>query len=126
MVFKLMLFLTLVSPRLMADSGDKVLNGYDPKVDIISEEYEAGAFLIYDCEKQTFVCVLESYYKECLTKRAEAQHFKELNVRCAGVEELPNKKSCFQRQLFMVSQNMGNRFCVGTDWKVKQMDFFNN
>ena len=120
-----MLFLILTTPLVRADTVEKVLNGYDPKVDIISDDYEAGPYLIYDCQKETFVCVLESYYKECLEKRAKAQHFKELKVVCAGVEELPNKKSCFQRQLFMVSQNMGNRFCIGTDWKEKEMDFFN-
>lgn len=123
MFFKLMLFFSLISPAVLADSGDKVLNGYDPKVDIISDEYEAGPFLIYDCEKQTFVCVLESYYKECLEKRTKAQHFKDLNVNCAGVEELKNKKSCFQRQLFMVSQNMGSRFCIGTEWKQKEIEY---
>lgn len=75
-----MLFLMLMTPLVHADNVEKVLNGYDPKVDIISDDFEAGP------------------------------------------EELPNKKSCFQRQFFTVSQNMGHRFCIGTQWKEKEME----
>lgn len=122
MSLKLMLFCMLLSPVILADSGEKVLNGYDPRVDIIAENYEAGPYLIYDCEEGHWTCVLESYYKECEEKRAQAIHEKKLNLGCAPVASLPNKKSCFQKQLFMTSQNHGQRFCIGTDWKEKEMD----
>ena len=122
MPFKLMLFSILLSSRLYADSGEKVLNDYDPKVDIISEEYEAGPFLIYDCAQKHWTCVLESYYKDCEKKRAEDIHEKKVVMTCAPVAILPNKKSCFQKQLFLVSQNAGTRFCVGEDWKQKEID----
>lgn len=123
MPIKLMLFCIFLSMSAVADDGDKILNGYDPTVDIISENYEAGPFLIYDCEEKHWTCVLESYYKTCEEKRAKDLHDKKVNVRCAPIGALPNKKSCFQRQLFMVSQNHGDKFCVGTDWKQKEMDW---
>lgn len=44
MHFKLMVFLFILTPQLLADSGVKILNGYDPRVDIISENYDAGPF----------------------------------------------------------------------------------
>lgn len=122
MPFKLMLFSILMSSLACADSGEKVLNDYDPKVDIISEDYEAGPFLIYDCAQKHWTCVLESYYKDCEKKRDEDIHLKKAEMSCAPVSVLPNKKSCFQKQLFLVSQNVGHRFCVGEDWKQKEID----
>ena len=123
MSFKLMLFCMLLSTLSLADSGDKVLNDYDPRVDIIAENYEAGPFLIYDCDEKHWTCVLEPYFKECQEKRNQAMHDKKINLGCAPVAQLPNKKSCFQKQLFMTSQNHGHRFCVGNEWKEKEMDF---
>jgi hypothetical protein len=118
-----MLFYFLLVNTSLADSGEKVLNGYDPKVDIISEDYEAGPFLIYDCVQQHWTCVLESYYKDCEKKRVSDLHFKKEYLRCAPVAELPNKKSCFQKQLFLVSQNFGQRFCIGPAWQQKEIKF---
>lgn len=122
MPIKLMLFCMLISPALLADDGDKVLNGYDPKVDIISDKYEAGPYLIYDCQDQHYVCVLESYAKVCDEKRAQDIHDKKVSLSCATLAVMPNKKSCFQKQLFMASQNHGNKFCVHEEWKQKEID----
>lgn len=127
MQIKLMLFsgvlALLTAPQLVADSGQKVLNGYDPKVDIISEKYEAGPYLIYDCQAKHYVCVLENYYKDCETLRAQNIHERKLDLGCAPLGMLPNKKSCFQKQLFLVSQNHGTRFCIGEEWKQKEIEF---
>jgi hypothetical protein len=123
MPIKLMLFCFLLASNIFADSGEKILNGYDPKVDIISDDYEAGPYLIYDCLAQHWTCVLETYYKDCQKKREEDLHFKAENMRCSPVAQFPNKKSCFQKQLFMVSQNFGNRFCIGPTWQEKEIKF---
>ncbi len=123
MRFKLMIFCMLLAPHLLADSGEKVLNGYDGKVDVISENYEAGPFLIYDCVEKHYVCVLEEYYKECGEKRAKDVHERKEMLSCAPISEHLNKKSCFQKQLFIVSQNHGTRFCVGEEWKQKLIEF---
>lgn len=123
MHIKLMLFCMLLAPHLLADDGEKELNDFDPKVDIISDKYEAGPFLIYDCKDKHYVCVLESYFKECGESRAKDIHDRKLELSCAPISEHLNKKSCFQKQLFMVSQNHGTKFCVGDDWKQKEIDF---
>jgi hypothetical protein len=122
MHFKLMLFLILTTSTVSADDGEKVLNGYDPKTDIISEKYEAGPYLIYDCKDKHFTCVLESYYKECELMRAQDNHHKKVELSCAPIAQMQNKKSCFQQQLFFVSQNQGTKFCVGESWKQKELD----
>ncbi len=123
MRIKLMVFCMLISSLSLADDVEKELNDFDPKVDIISENYEAGPFLIYDCVEKHFTCVMESYYKECGEKRAKDIHERKLDLSCAPIAEHLNKKSCFQKQLFMVSQNHGTRFCIGDDWKQKEIGF---
>jgi hypothetical protein len=123
MSLKLMIFFLLMSLGFSAQAGEKVLAGYDAKVDVIAENYEAGAFLIYDCEEDHWVCVLGEYYKECQDKRDEDLASKKLGLRCAPITEFPTKKACFQKSLFMTSQNQGKRFCTGNDWKEKEIEF---
>jgi hypothetical protein len=123
MVFKLMLFSLLFPLLLLADSGEKVLNQYDPKTDIVSEKYELGSFLIYDCQDQHWVCVLEQYYKDCEKIREQAIFDKKDNLGCLPVGDLENKKACFQKQLYFVSHFYGARQCIGDDWKQKSVRY---
>lgn len=105
------------------DSQERVLSGYDPKVDLISDKYEAGEYLIYDCADSHWVCVRESFYKECEEKRREDSELKRTHSRCAMVGKFPTKKSCFQRQLFMVTHHFGNSFCALGEWKAREILF---
>ena len=99
---------------------EKFTTGFDARRDIVSDKYEAGAFLIYDCEDHHWVCVLESYYKACEEKRSlDLERSEALLHSCAPIGEFPNKWSCFQRQLFLVTHEHGNRFCVIDQWKSK-------
>lgn len=124
MALKLMLFCVLIiSGTALADDGEKALNDYDPRVDIISEDYEAGPYLIYDCAKKHYVCVLESYFKECEQKKLKDIALNKERVSCTPVSEHLNKKSCFQKQLLLVSRNHGTRSCIAAAWKQKEIDF---
>jgi len=123
MSFKLMVFCMIVVFNSFADSGEKSLNGYDPKVDIISENYEAGPFLIYDCVEKHWTCVMKNYYEDCEKNRAKDIQAKKREVSCAPIGDLENKKSCFQKQLFLVSQNYGSRFCISEGWKQKEIEY---
>jgi hypothetical protein len=116
-----LVLLFLFSTTAYSQTREKVHAGYDPYTDIISDEYEAGAWLIYDCKAKSFVCVLESYYKECADKRLLDNNSEETNFRhsCAPMGSFPTKKSCFQRQLFLTTHNMGTRFCIKDEWKQK-------
>jgi hypothetical protein len=116
----LVLLIQLLSFLAFADNQEKVLSGYDPKRDIIAENYEAGAFLIYDCKEGHWTCVLESYYQECADKRKADLVAKDDPLHtCAPIGQFPTKKSCFQRILFLTSNNVGNRFCVKDSWNEK-------
>ncbi len=102
----------MFSSACWSDDQPKTLAGFDPKTDFIADNYEAGPYLIFDCEENHWVCVGEPFYKDCQEKRKEDEKSDELPNRCAPFDQLPTKKSCFQRQLFMTSQNFGNRFCL--------------
>lgn len=108
---------------LQADDQVKVLAGYDPLVDIIADNYEAGAFLIYDCKEKHWTCVLRPYYDDCKLKQEYDQYSHNLHIRCAAFKEFPTKKSCFQKQLFLTGQDFGTRFCINNKWREKDIEF---
>ena len=119
----LTIFFFILSALALADTADKELAGFDPRTDIISEKYEAGAYLIYDCVEKHWVCVMENFYKDCQEQRALDIKEKKPILSCAPIGAFPVKKSCFQRQLYMTTHNHGTRFCIHEDFKEKQIQF---
>src|SRR5690606_37873614 len=114
---KLILSLLLFTTISYSETPEKELAGFDPNTDIISENYEAGKYLIYDCASKHWACVGETYYKECQDKRRSDQAIESYYHSCAPLGVFPTKKSCFQRQLFLVTHNHGYRFCIKDGWK---------
>ena len=108
-----MMLIFLLSTLMIAQAQERerIAAGYDAKVDVISEKYDAGAFLIYDCQEKHWTCVVKSYFEQCGKERDEDMLEKRETLRCAPIGEFPTKKSCFQRQLFMTGQNFSTRFC---------------
>lgn len=118
------LFLLTLTVSVHGNGPPRSLAGFDPIQDVLSEKYEAGAYLIYDCEQKHWVCVLESYFEECKLKRQkELMNEEKLLHSCAPLGVLPTKKSCFQRQLFLTTHNHGQRFCIKDTWKKKAVSF---
>lgn len=111
--------LIFYSGLILADDLQKSLAGFDPRVDTIAENYEAGQYLLYDCVEGHWTCVTEPYFVECEAKRNEDILARKIESRCAPLGSMPTKKSCFQRQLFLTSNNHGHKFCVLPEWKEK-------
>jgi hypothetical protein len=108
---------------LWAREGEQILAGYDPTVDIIADNYEAGAYLIYDCVEEHWTCVTEPFFKECEKKR-DKDILDNLELsRCAPLGLFPTKKSCFQRQLYLTGHKHATRFCVLPEWQQKDIVF---
>ncbi len=122
MMKKYAFLLLLLTQLSWSDDGNKSLAGFDPKVDIIADNYEAGPFLIYNCEEKHWVCVTLPYFKECEEKRFKETVRPATHHSCAAVGEFPTKKSCFQRQLFMTTHQHGSRFCIKDEWKGKAVN----
>jgi hypothetical protein len=93
----------------------------DPYADTISDNYEAGAYLIYDCEEGHWACVKQVFHDDCQGKQENESTTAGVRSRCAAFGEQASKKGCFQRQLYMVSQNWGTRACVKKAWKEKEI-----
>lgn len=116
------LFIFLMYANLCwSDDQPKSIAGLDPGTDLIAHNYEAGPYLIYDCEEMHWVCVMEDFYKECEEKRKKDLIEIGPYHSCAPVGFFPTKKSCFQRQLFLTTHNHGKRFCIKDEWKVKTL-----
>ncbi len=96
---------------LMASEPAKLLNDFDPLTDVISEDLEAGPYLIYDCVENRWACVREVHFNECKEKRKIHTGDLDRRYRCSPIGSFSGKKSCFQRQAFLVSQAVGDRSC---------------
>lgn len=92
---------------------------FDPQEDQISDKYEAGLHLIYDCKDGHWVCVRKEFYKECEESRAEGLAKKQVRFNCAPIGPMASKKACYQRVLYLTTHNHGHRFCINDEWKEK-------
>lgn len=101
----------------------RVSSGFDHRRDIISDEYLAGPFLIYDCQNKHWVCVLEEHFENCQDMREEDIRSEKVYSRCAPVGEFPVKFSCFQEQLRLVSNVDPSRLCLLEQWKGREIRF---
>lgn len=106
-----------------AQMREKFLEEFDPLSDRISDEYDAGPYLIYDCQKEHYVCVVQENFETCQSKKMEDLKNDSLVHRCAPLGKLTTKKACFQKQLFMVSNNAGKPFCTKEEWKKREIPF---
>lgn len=118
-----LLLVFMMSFAFAAEEADYIPFDFVMAKDNISEKYLAGAHLIYDCEEKHFVCVLAEDKRSCEEKRLLAMQKKEKFLPCAFIGFLPTKRSCFQRQLFLVSQAHGNRFCLNEKMKHEEPDY---
>lgn len=113
---KYSLLALLYSLSLMADD-------FNPRTDVIADNYEAGSYLIYDCFEKHWTCVQEPFYTECKEKRAGSiLNTDEDLLSCAPIGKFPTKQSCYQRILFLTTHNHGNRFCLREDLKTKAIE----
>jgi len=120
-LFILCLGILFLGSLVKANAPERVRAGFDLERDLISENYDAGAFLIYDCLEGHWTCVSQTNFEECEKKRTDDLAADEIISRCAPIGEFKTKKSCFQRQLFMVSHNHGASVCALGRWRAKEI-----
>lgn len=87
----------------------------------ISEAYNSGPYLIFNCQNQHWVCVTEDNFKECQSERIEDIALARARSSCAPVKRFVTERSCFERQLYLISQNYGDRICVLDEWRQKEI-----
>jgi hypothetical protein len=84
--------------------------------------YEAGPYLIYDCQARHWACVIREQFDECVAQREQDTFEFKMHLSCGHFEEFPDYLSCSKRQLFMISNNYSNRFCWPQPWREKSID----
>ena len=100
----------------------KVVRGFDPRTDIISDDLQAGPYLIYDCSKKSWICVLKEHFDECAKKREEDESLQKTYARCAPISEYEVKFACFQEQLRLVTNVDSEKLCVLDSWKQHEIN----
>ncbi len=118
---KILWFFLIFSLTAGAETAIKSLEGFDPINDVVSDKYLTGPYLIYDCVEKHWTCVVQDNFKECQDARVEDLKIIQKDLRCAPFEKLPTKKACLQRQLYLVGQNMGTRFCFHDKWRNREL-----
>lgn len=118
-----LVFFQIGHQHFLAQAVEKIPAGDDPIRDDISNKYQAGAYLIYDCGEGHWVCVREEDFKECRAQYEEDRQNDKGQYSCVPVEEFKIKKSCFQKQLYLVSNAYGGRFCVNEKRRDREILF---
>jgi hypothetical protein len=83
------------------DNGNVVIKTVLEKIeqgDQVSEKYRAGAYLIYDCDDQHFVCADIENQVECDEKREKAFVTKSERLPCAVLKQYVKKEECLEAQ----------------------------
>lgn len=79
----------------------------------ISLEYNRGEHLIYDCKKQSFICVNKQSYERCSENRVKAREEKKRNLLCAPLLVLKDQKECFAFQITNIERARIKTYCYG-------------
>ena len=81
---------------------------FDYKIDW---KYNAGEYLIYDCERRNYACVNMEGNANCIEERNFAIETKESSYPCAPLAKFSDKKSCVLKNYKIVDINALRRFC---------------
>ena len=91
---------------------------------IISDKYDAGPYLIYDCLEKHWTCVSEENFTTCKSDREEDSLKLDVYTHsCSPIGLFPTKESCNQRKLFLSTHHHGQRFCIAVEWRSKKVSF---
>lgn len=85
----------------------------------ISLEYNRGEHLIYDCKKQSFICVNKESYELCSENRVKAKEEEKRNLACAPLLVLKDQKECFSFQITNIERARVKTYCYGDVKKLK-------
>lgn len=85
----------------------------------ISLEYNRGEYLIYDCKKQSFICVNKESFEACGENRVLAKEEKKHNLACAPLLSFKTQKACFEKQITNIERARIKTYCYGEIKKLK-------
>lgn len=78
---------------------------------LIDWHYHAGAYLIYDCEREHYACVDLDANDNCREERNFAKEKKLPMLPCAPLKKFENKILCVEENYKVVDLGAKKRFC---------------
>jgi hypothetical protein len=77
----------------------------------ISPFYRRGRFLIYDCEKGHFACVIRENFDECKKRRKKAIIWGKVKLPCAPLKTFKVRKECEKIHYKKLYQKLPKKIC---------------
>ena len=81
----------------------------------MTDGYSSGPFLIYDCNKRSFICVDELNFNECRSERKFAIQQRYFNLPCAPLKEFKHYNYCVDQQYELVHNISRRDFCFANE-----------
>lgn len=81
----------------------------------ISERFQLGKFLVYDCINSNWICTRKEEYNRCKDERSDAFSNYKKNLVCAYFNEYKTTKDCQKVQQQMVDRGLVDKFCQNDD-----------
>ncbi len=77
----------------------------------LSEKYNQGSFLIYDCKDSHWVCVVMEQFNDCKKQRDNEKENLLTEYSCAPLKEYSTKKDCFKAQKKLINSRDASLLC---------------
>ena len=81
----------------------------------ISQLYQKGAVLLYDCRSSHWVCTGELEMNRCFREKRKAFLDKERVYPCAFIHKFKTEKECYAKQQVFVNRSIIHDFCQNTN-----------
>lgn len=89
----------------------------------LSDRYIKGAYLLYDCEEEHWVCTGEAEFKRCEEWREQDLARKEEEFRCANFLSFKTIEKCHEKQISMMPARYPARFCLTPNTREAQVHY---
>lgn len=89
----------------------------------ISDKYQSGNHLIYDCDDMHWVCVIKEDFDNCYSRTAKALRTGRHRLDCVSESEYESPKDCHKRQLELVKESFYPRFCINPNERKRFIGF---
>ncbi|MEX0798992.1 MAG: hypothetical protein WD025_06090 [Bacteriovoracaceae bacterium] len=90
----------------------------------MSDLYQKGPYLLYDCESMHWVCAGRGEFNRCVRWRSRALKRGEANLSCAHFVPFDSRQECHKKQIEMTNTGtLERRFCLHPKVRRRQIDY---
>ena len=83
----------------------------------LSDRYQRGSYLVYDCKEMHWVCTAKAEFDRCKQLRDKALELKLNNLQCADFEKFASVDECIKHLTWQTNYQPQHRFCIGEQLK---------